>query len=292
MMMNMNDFLTNNSKSILSKTLSMGVVQLNAKKIASLADFYSTVIGLEITKKAKDKVSLGNKNRPVLNLISTPELPSFAANGAGLYHFAILFSSREQLATTVQRILTIAPDSFIGSADHLVSEAFYFTDPEGNGIELYFDRPNNQWQWDNGQVIMGSTYIDPLQYIEQFAHKAGSEDTIIGHVHLQVGNIARAIDFYQNILGMYVTAQFPGAAFLSDGKYHHNLGLNTWNSNQAPARKKTTGLDFFEVIVAQAEDLAQLKLRLELSGLDYEKSATQLKINDPWNNTLVIRSNK
>lgn len=292
MMMNMNDFSTKNSKSILSETLSMGMVQLNAKNSSSLADFYSTVIGLRIMKRSEDKISLGDKNQPLLNLVSTPELPSSTANEAGLYHFAILFSSREHLATTVQRVLTTAPEAFVGSADHLVSEAFYFTDPEGNGIELYFDRPHNQWQWDNGQVVMGSTYIDPLQYIEQFAHKPGSEDTIIGHVHLQVGNISQAIDFYQKILGMYVTAQFPGAAFLSDGTYHHNVGVNTWSSNQATTRKLTTGLDFFEVIVAQEEDLTQLKLRLEQNDLNYEESSTQLKINDPWNNTLVIRSNK
>lgn len=280
--------ITSNTQNTLSETLSMGKVQLTVKDISLVTNFYNQIIGLETIEKKDTTVGMGFENQQLVTLVSTPFLPTHTSNSAGLYHLAILFHSREHLAATVKNILSRSPESFVGSADHIVSEAFYFTDPEQNGIELYFDRPHTEWQWKNGQVVMGSSYIDPLQYIETFSKAPDSKTKQIGHVHLQVGNIRKALDFYQDIVGMHLTAQFPGAAFLSDGKYHHHLGLNTWNSDGAPPKVPSTGLDSFEIIVATIQDLERLKQRVEESSTQYTYNDEKMLVIDPWNNIMVV----
>ena len=155
---------------VLAPTLTMGPVSLNVRDIGLLKKFYADVIGLETINETGELVTLGWKGVPVVTLHATPELPVSFASDAGLYHFAIVFSSRSDLAHAVARVLTQVPRLFSGSADHLVSEAFYLSDPEGNGIELYYDRDASLWEWDDtGMVRMASDYIAPKEYIPEHA---------------------------------------------------------------------------------------------------------------------------
>ena len=137
------------------------------------------------------------------------------------------------------------PSSFTGSADHLVSKALYFDDPEGNGLELYCDRPREQWGWENGHVAMATDPLDPHGFLREHLPDPDALDgaAAVGHVHLQVGDITTAQQFYVDTLGFEVTAVFgTQALFVSAGGYHHHLALNTWQSRGAQARWAALGL--------------------------------------------------
>jgi len=174
---------------------------------------------------------LGRGTTPVLVLHHTPGLPRPARNQAGLFHTAILFDDEADLAASVLSTARHPQSQFVGSADHLVSIAFYFTDPEGNGIELYVDRDRSQWTYRGGRVLMDTLHLDAQDFLrshltEQAALGLHDAEAKVGHVHLQVGDIAMAKDFYADALGFATTFEAPGALFVSAGGYHHHLAMN------------------------------------------------------------------
>lgn len=273
--------------------LAVGPTTLNVKSLQSVGDFYTNMVGLTVLKQTASTLLLGHASKPLLKLITTPDLPHAITTSAGLYHNAILFNSRATLAITLERMLQQVPAAFVGSADHLVSEAFYFTDPEGNGLELYADRDHTKWQWQDGQVLMASNYLDPQQFITSHRNEktpaTGASALTMGHVHLKVGHLPTARRFYVDILGLSVVAAYPGALFLSDGLYHHHLGLNTWESLGAPLRVPSLGLAGFTLIVDTATDLKKLALRLASANVTYTTGTNQqLTTQDPWGSTLRI----
>lgn len=272
--------------SLLTSHLSLGTVELNVKDLTLQKQFYHELVGLEILSESSEKVGLGFGQSELVRLISTPDLPLFEDHNAGLYHTAILFEQRPALARTLQYIFEHAPQYFSGSSDHIVSEAFYFSDPEGNGLELYADRDSSGWVWHDGKIMMGSSYIDPAEYIAQHAGTESSESKTIGHVHLQVGNIAEAKKFYVDVLGFSTTAEMPTALFISDGEYHHHLGMNTWQSEGAGKRPTSTGLSHFEVKLSNIEDGVELKKRLTAAGISFEETNNRIAVRDPWNTVL------
>jgi catechol 2,3-dioxygenase len=278
----MND--SNLKASTLTAHIEMGPAFLNVRDLAGQKAFYTQAVGLEVLEEQGNEILLGWKNRPILRLIATPTLPNFPRTSAGLYHTAIVFGSRSAVAQAVQRVLEQYPELYSGTSDHIVSEAFYFSDPEGNGLELYFDKDPDGWVWRNGRVQMGSSYIDPQQYIGTFADEGGSQERKMGHMHLQVGNIAQAKQFYVDILGMSITAEMPTALFVSDGKYHHHLGMNTWESAGAGYRTETLGLRSFEIWVEKEEDVARLRERLEAANWEFTESDGEVQAKDPWGN--------
>ena len=177
----------------LAQSLRLGGVELNIKNVSEMKDFYTGTLGLQVLAEDDKKVVLGKNAQPLVTLHKEESLPATQSTHAGLYHFAILFSSRKELAKTLLHALKRSPNSFSGSADHLVSEAFYFYDPEGNGIELYFDRDRSSWLWENNQVKMATLYIDPVKYVEQnIVIDEQIEDVTMGHFHLKVGDIQKA----------------------------------------------------------------------------------------------------
>lgn len=270
--------------------LSVGTVHLNVKDLERLKNFYHQVIGLDILNQTEQTITLGKGKNPLLTLHHRNDLTHAASNHAGLYHFAILFSSRADLARTVHRILKHSPQHFSGSADHLVSEAFYFNDPEGNGIELYFDRERTLWQWENNQIKMASMYIDPIEYIQQHIVLEKPEaEVIMGHVHLKVGDIEAAQKFYVDILGFDVTAKLPGALFISVDGYHHNIGMNTWESEGALKRNLALGLNNFELIFSSYNDIESFKNRLADNKIEYTEISNGLQLHDPWKNTITAK---
>lgn len=274
--------------SFLTSHLEMGPTSLLVGDLSVQQDFYTTLIGLQVLAAEPGVVTLGWSNRPVLRLHESTRLPKFDTSDAGLYHNAIVFSSRSELSLAAERILQRRPNLYSGTADHLVSEAFYFTDPEGNGLELYFDKDPAGWIWRNGRVQMDSLYIDPQQYIAQYSAMSGEPQRKMGHVHLQVGSIVEAKQFYVDVLGLAITSESNSALFLSDGSYHHHIGMNIWQSAGAGPRPESLGLRSFELWVATTEDMNKLRQRLiEASAVFFEENE-KIIVHDPWNNQALI----
>jgi len=186
----------------------------------------------------------------LLELRADPAARRASPREAGLFHTAFLLPSRADLGAWLQNAVN-SNTRLAGAADHLVSEAIYLTDPEGNGIEIYRDRPRADWTVMNGQVEMSTDPLDSAGVLASAAKPwAGfPEGSVVGHVHLQTGALAPAEAFYSGELGFPVTCRFPGAVFYGDGGYHHHLATNTWNSRgAAPRTYPATGLANIEII--------------------------------------------
>ncbi len=281
--------LKQNVKEKLSN-LSIGTVHLNVKDLEKMKMFYHQIMGLDILKESDQMITLGKGTSPLITLNHRNDLSETSVHHAGLYHFAILFSSRGDLARTVYQILKQSPRSFSGSADHLVSEAFYFNDPEGNGIELYYDRDRSTWQWKNNQIEMSSDYIDPVDYLQKnIVLEEKNTEVRMGHMHLKVGDIDTAKQFYVDILGFEITAQLPGALFLSVDNYHHHIGMNTWHSLGATKRDQELGLKSFELIFSQENDFDSFNKRITDHKIEIVKEDDFLVIHDPWKNKISFK---
>ncbi|MFZ2836197.1 Catechol-2,3-dioxygenase [compost metagenome] len=278
------------AKSILTDSLHLAPSTLYVGDLARMVNFYHVHVGLDVLEKAHDSALLGQGHAGVIRLVAKPKLQHASPRAAGLFHNAVLFSSRGELSRTVGDIVTASPQLFSGTGDHLVSEAFYFNDPEGNGLELYFDRPADTWQWINGQVAMDTLYIDPLDYIQSHASERGPADIKLGHVHLKIGDILEARRFYVNVLGFDVTADIGAALFVSIGGYHHHIGLNTWLSNGAGIRGETLGLSDVKISLATDDDISQLSMRLEQAAYPFVNRGGSVYVTDPWGNNLIFHA--
>lgn len=271
----------------LPTNLSIGPVSLNVKTQKTMQQFYKNSVGLEVLKDNQGKIILGKNNTPLIILNEQSKLSYPSPVSAGLYHTAIRYNAQSALANAVKNILETSPESFSGSADHLVSEAFYFTDPEGNGLELYVDRPKSEWEWEQGQIKMASLYIDPDSYIKNHGQsESKTTEAKMGHVHLKVGNISIAKEFYVDILGFDITAQLPGALFMSVNGYHHHIGVNTWESTGAEKRENTLGLRSITINIKDPSSLSELKFRLQKNNIIVSEKENTLVFSDPWNNTI------
>ena len=175
-----------------------------------------------------------------------------------------------------------------------MSEAFYFTDPEGNGVELYRDRPRDQWTWVGGQVQMDTLHIDPVAFVNR---ELGGLDPAtlpptvasLGHVHLQVGDVDSARDFYVDALGFDETFAMPGSAlFVSAGGYHHHMAMNVWNSRGAGPRSRTLGLGVVDILVPTLDELGRTGERLRHKGFRPDFDGRTLSVLDPWSNEIRL----
>ncbi|WP_449281832.1 VOC family protein [Leucobacter sp.] len=269
---------------------SVGVVELRAHDPAKVRAYYEEAVGLEVLSESDHEVVLG-LDAPLLRLTSGAggETGSTLSE-AGLYHSAILYPDEAALASVLMNIAEVAPETFQGSADHAVSQAFYFLDPEGNGLELYVDRPRSEWRWENGEVQMGSAELDPNAFIQEHLGEAGAgpASADMGHVHLKVGDLEEARAFYADALGFAVTSSTDGALFYAAGGYHHHLATNTWQSAGAGPRQNATGLGSLTVAVPDGTAVDGIAERLDEAGHDYERSAGTLTTADPWGNVVRV----
>lgn len=270
--------------------LRIGRVQLRVRDLATMADFYQRVIGLAVIETGADRVTLGTPTAPLLVLQADPGATPRNPRDAGLFHTAFLLPSRADLGRWLAHALQsgIALD---GASDHLVSEAIYLTDPEGNGIEVYADRPVPRWRDATGQVHMATHALDGRGVLAAGTGAwAGFPDGgLIGHVHLQVGDTDAADRFYGDILGLDITSRYPGASFFGSGGYHHHLAGNVWNSRRAgPRPAKAAGLDRVELVVRSPDALAAILQRAAGAGLDVDRLGTSHIVRDPWGTTLDL----
>ena len=284
----------NSTQDLLPAELTMGTVMLKVGDMKVMTDYYQRALGLDIVTEQDGGLYLGRRQKPLVHLAPAPGLSLPSRGEAGLFHTALLFDNQPSLAATVASAAQYEPQSFSGSADHLVSEAFYFTDPEGNGIELYWDRPRDAWSWDGKNVVMDSLALPPQRYLEQFLteesvsrqHEAEAE---IGHVHLQVGDVESAHDFYVGTLGFERTAGWHGQAlFVSAGGYHHHMAMNVWNSRGAGPRRDTLGLGEVLIEVPSGDDVGALAERLRAGGVQSQHTGAELRFEDPWRNRIRV----
>lgn len=283
---------------ILNAATSMGAVTLRVGDLEGMSSYYANAFAMapleEQTRGREVHRVLGRGAIPLVRLIHTPDLPGVDPRQSGLFHTAFLFDDKASLAATVLRAAQDPRSRFVGSSDHLVSEAFYFTDPEGNGVELYTDRDRSTWIHDGEQIRMATAYLDPNAYLQrhltQAAVDAGpSLAGKVGHVHLQVGDLATASDFYVDALGFEATQTgYPGAVFASAGGYHHHIAMNIWNSRGSGPRAASLGLGDVSVTVPGRDDLDALAARLQARGLQFADDGRSIAVADPWGTHVTV----
>lgn len=271
----------------------MGLVSLHVGDLAAQSEYYRTALALEPMAEADGEITLGRGQTPLVRLRHTPGLPIPSRRAAGLFHTALLFETPSDLAATVYRAAQHKRSQFVGSSDHHVSEAFYFTDPEGNGIELYRDRPRAGWLGPDGAIAMSTEHLDPNAYLsahlrEDVVAGVAQTEAAVGHIHLQVGDLATAERFYVDALGFEITVRYPGALFVSAGGYHHHMGMNVWNSAGAPARAATLGLGEVAVTVPSRADVESAAERLRHHGHEVADDGRTLRVDDPWGSVVAL----
>lgn len=272
----------------------MGPVTLRVGDLDAMTAYYRDAVALRVIHEAAGRVTLGRGSTPVVVLEHAPELKHASPRDAGLYHTAILFDTEEALAASVYSVARKYPNTFTGSSDHLVSKAFYFSDPEGNGVELYWDRDRTQWSWVHGSIEMSTLYLDPNAFLQQnLTEQAALEPVIggarVGHVHLQVGDVASAQEFYVKQLGFEQTTTYGDqAVFVSAGGYHHHMAMNTWNSRGSGPRMPALGLARIDIQVPTRNDVAALAERLDHYGVQTRDDGQTVSFDDPWANLIRV----
>jgi catechol 2,3-dioxygenase len=267
--------------------LRIGAAALRVRDLARMSAYYRDVIGLALLASGPTGVTLGTGAGALLMLEAAPDAEPDLPNAAGLFHIAFLMPSRKDLARWLASIARNRTP-LTGFADHSVSEAVYLQDPEGNGIEVYADRPAERWRWEAGRVVMGTHRLDvddllALTDLRVSDYAAAPEGLRIGHVHLRVGNVDAGDRFYRDLIGLGPTSRRDSASFLSSGGYHHHLAVNTWQSAGAGQREPgRTGLAWFSLQTRQSELLAAQHERFTAAGTATRGISGGFESADPW----------
>jgi len=277
----------------------LGYVHLTVSNLERALDFYQQSLGFQLHHREGDMACLGAGQDDLLVLTGRPGAVRVPRT-TGLYHFAILVPSRLELAR-VLRNLVETETPLQGGADHMVSEALYLSDPDGNGIEIYRDRPRSDWEFVGGVLKMGT---DPLDYEGILAEIRNDPSTwtgmapatTLGHMHLHVANIPEAEAFYTKAIGFDLMLRYHvSASFLSAGGYHHHLGINTWNGVGAPPPPPDgVGLRYFVVQLPNEREKESLITRLNHADVAFEREENGIIVRDPSQNELhftVVENN-
>jgi len=276
-------------------------VHLRTGDLERALGFSTSTLGLQIVERIEGSRRVGisaTGNSPAMMILSEEPRASPRPSGAtGLYHFAIRYPARRDLAHALQRLMRRGYP-IRGAADHQVSEAIYLGDPDDNGVELYVDRPRSQWIWREGQIAMTT---EPLELDSILASTESQSpppyvppQTGLGHIHLQVADLAGAERFYHEFLGLAVTQRsYPGALFFSAAGYHHHLAVNTWAGHRPPP-PNSIGLISYRLGVPEAELLYCLQNRAPLAGYEPstdvgENGSELLRIRDPNGTWLEVQ---
>jgi catechol 2,3-dioxygenase len=273
---------------------SVGTVTLTVRDLVGTRSFYERVIGLRPLREVEGTALLGAGDNPLVELVEDRDAPARPPRTTGLFHLAILVPDRAELARSLERLIATRWP-LQGAADYLVSEALYLGDPEGNGIEIYRDRPREEWQRDGDELRMATLPLNLDDVLGEPGREKGPlgplpPGTRIGHVHLNVADLAGGEAFYADLLGLDVTARgYPGALFLSAGGYHHHIGLNTWRGPGAPPPPPgALGLRAYELVVPDTSTLEDTLSRLREAGADVERDGSAFAARDPSGNRLCL----
>lgn len=279
----------------LSPELQLGFVHLTVSNLERSLSYYQNSLGFRVHRREGDTAYLGAGGPDLLVLTERPGAVRYR-HTTGLYHFAILVPSRPELAQVIKHIAeTRTPVQ--GASDHLFSEALYLGDPDGNGIEIYCDRPRDQWPRDAQGKIQGDTLPMDLEgVLSELPRQTESwtglhPDTVLGHMHLHVRDIPETLTFYQDVLGFELMTTWNNALFVSAGGYHHHIGLNTWGTQGAsPAPPETVGLGYFTVHLPSQAEVDAVVTRVRAANATIEDHPLGQLVRDPSQNGLVFTS--
>src|SRR5437660_2806534 len=272
--------------------LHIGAVGLKVRDIEGVTGFYRDVLGLDVLDRANERTALGAGGVPFVRLEHRCDARPDDQREAGLYHTAFLMPTRGDLARWILHVARHKV-ALTGASDHAVSEAFYLDDPEGNGVEVYCDRPAETWEWTGTDLKITTDPLDVesiLREVPPTATYPGAPDGMrIGHVHLRVGDVARAESFYRDGLGLDVTRRRHGASFMSSGRYHHHIAANVWHSAGSRQRDpRRAGLSWLAFECADRGAFANAKESLSKAGIALTQSAIGIETADPWGTQLRI----
>ena len=295
----------------LPASVRLGPVHLQVADLARSEEFYGRVLGLtrldpgpedgsnggvENEAHGRGSASLGvsGGKEPLLELVEKPGATPVPRRGRlALYHFALRVPDRVGLARVARRLRDL--DVRVGMADHKVSEALYLADPDGLGIEVYRDRPRREWRTEGGQIVMATDPLDLEGLLEEGPGDSSDgvpPGTVMGHVHLHVGDLEEAARFYHDALGFdKVVWSYPGALFLSAGGYHHHLGVNTWAAPARPPGADEARLLHWSLVVPDATEVAGITESVRGAGysvVDGESHGAPVRLADPWGTELAV----
>ena len=277
--------------------LHIGAIALKVRDLDRVAAFYRDVLGLAVLDQATDGATdctiLGAGGVPFVHLEHRPDAKPDDTREAGLYHTAFLMPTRADLARWV---LHVARNKvpITGASDHEVSEAIYLDDPEGNGVEVYVDRPPATWTWSNGLVRMKTDRLDIEDLVRAAAgatdYAAAPGGLRVGHIHLRVGDVATAELFYRDAIGLAVTrGGRDGASFMSSGGYHHHVAGNVWHSAGAKERDPDrAGLSWLVLEAADSDTFDLVRARLAQAGTKLTPTSDGIEAADPWGTRVRI----
>jgi len=278
----------------LPDTLRLGPVHLTVSDLDGSIAFYERTLGLRLHDRDGEVATLGTGGEDLLVLVEEAGAAP-GARHAGLFHFALLFPTRAELARAVLRLAS-AGTRIEGASDHGVSEAIYLRDPDDNGIELSVDRPRADWpppRHEGDRVDMFTIALDMKDLIREVEGEGPRDHAgpgiAVGHVHLHVGDVDRGLAFYRDVLGFEVMGLLPSAAFVSAGGYHHHLGFNVWlGPDVKPLPPNTAGLRHWTVLLASRDELAAVRARVEAAGIETRNHETGFLARDPWQTAVVF----
>jgi catechol 2,3-dioxygenase len=279
--------------STLPATLRLGAVHLVVTDLDRSVAWYQAALGLRVQRQDVGVAALGDGEQDVVVLHEDATATPPPRRASGLYHYALLYPAREELARAALR-LAATRTPIQGASDHGTHEAIHLPDPDGNGLELAADRPREQWPTPEQEFSGGGPR--PLDFDALLASVAGEEPTAqvqpglrVGHLHLHVGDIAKGLAFYRDVIGFEVWALLPTAAFVSAGGYHHHLGFNTWRGEgAAPMPAGIVGLRHWTIVLETAGEVAEVRARVRDAGIAGEDVPGGFAVTDPFGMTVRI----
>jgi catechol 2,3-dioxygenase len=273
-----------------SPNIYVGEVNIKVKNLDTALTFYQNIMGFQVLEKTDRKAALSTNGITTLVTLEQPDnvIPK-EGRTSGLYHFAILLPSRADLSVFLRHFLGTGYP--LGAADHYVSEALYINDPDGNGIEVYRDRPSKEWTWKNGLVDMATEELDGNSILAESDAEWMElpEGTVMGHIHLHVGDLQKAEEFYTKGLGFEIVSHYPQALFLSTGRYHHHIAINTWQGVGVPAPpQNSVGLNWYTLVFPDEAARETVLQQLQQIGSPVQKEADYYVVSDPSGNQIRL----